>query len=130
MEEGAGDPLPENVVPIPAGATQKPLQADKLKDKLAQYKTPANCEFLVPSRVNPEVWRNLQHTTKARDVTLQHVQTRMAKLLTAIGRLIDMVLAGKKKPASLKLEDILTLAFDAFLLEAGAFQKLNTCHKE
>ncbi len=129
MEEGTGAPLLENVVPILAGAIQEPLQADKLKDNLAQYKTPANCEFLVPPRVNPEIWRNLRHTTKARVVAFQHAQTRLGKSLTAIGRLIDTVLAAKKKPGSLKLEDILNLTFDAFSLEAGAFQELNTRRK-
>ena len=50
------------------------LEEAKLKEKLAKYNGPDNCEKLTVPKVNPEIWNKLKHGTKSADLRLANRQ--------------------------------------------------------
>ena len=44
------------------------LEEAKLKEKLAKYNRPGNCEKLTVPKVNPEIWNKLKHGTRSADL--------------------------------------------------------------
>ena len=50
------------------------LEEAKLKEKLAKYNRPDNCEKLTVPKVNPEIWNKLKHGTKSADLRLANMQ--------------------------------------------------------
>ena len=50
------------------------LQEAKLKETLAKYNRPDNCEKLTVPKVNPEIWNKLKHGTKSADLRLANMQ--------------------------------------------------------
>ena len=50
------------------------LEEAKLKEKLAKYNRPDNCEKLTVPKVNPEIWNRLKYGTKSADLRLANMQ--------------------------------------------------------
>ena len=50
------------------------LEEAKLKEKLAKYNRPDNCEKLTVPKVKPEIWNELKHGTKSADLRLANTQ--------------------------------------------------------
>ena len=46
----------------------------KLKEKLAKYNQPGNCEKITVPKVNPEIWNKLKHTTGSASLLLANMQ--------------------------------------------------------
>ena len=44
------------------------LSADKTKEKHEKYNRPENCENLINTRVNPEIWSNIRANTRSTQV--------------------------------------------------------------
>ena len=59
------------------------LADDKLKEKLTQYTRPKNCEKLLGTKVNPEIWAKISLATRSRD--LQKIQTTLLRSGSEVG---------------------------------------------
>ena len=44
------------------------LSGDKTKEKHEKYNRPENCENLINTRVNPEIWSNIRANTRSTQV--------------------------------------------------------------
>ena len=49
------------------------LSEENAKDKLAKYDRPRNCENLVSTRVNPQIWAKMRSSSKSRDLRMQKI---------------------------------------------------------
>ena len=47
------------------------LSEENAEDKLAKYNRPQNCENLVSTRVNPQIWAKMRSSSKSRDLRMQ-----------------------------------------------------------
>ena len=55
------------------------LSKENAKDKLAKYNRPQNCENLVSTRVNPQIWAKMRSSSKSRDFRMQKIESSMLK---------------------------------------------------
>ena len=53
------------------------LSEDNAKEKLTKYDRPQNCENLVSTRVNPEIWGEIRSRSKPKDLRMQKIETSM-----------------------------------------------------
>ena len=55
------------------------LSEENAKDKRAKYNRPQNCEHLVSTRGNPQIWAKMRSSSKSRDLRMQKIETSMLK---------------------------------------------------
>lgn len=68
------------------------LSEDNAKEKLAKYNRPQNCENLVRTTVNPEIWWKMRSNYKSKDLRLQKIETSMLKSMHPVINLADKLL--------------------------------------
>ncbi|CAB4013925.1 Hypothetical predicted protein [Paramuricea clavata] len=73
-EEQLGPAVSEKLAQVINKTLRSKLSEEKLKEKQNAYPRPQNCESLETTRVNPEIWAQLQSSTRSRDIRLQKVQ--------------------------------------------------------
>ena len=74
------------------------LEEAKLKEKLAKYNRPDNCEKLTVPKVNPEIWNKLKHVTRSADLRLANMQKVLVKVGSAVAKSTDTLLAIRADP--------------------------------
>ena len=74
------------------------LEEAKLKEKLAKYNRPDNCERLTVPKVNPEIWHKLKHVTRSTDLRLANMQKVLVKVGSAVAKSTDTLLAIRADP--------------------------------
>ena len=74
------------------------LEEAKLKEKLAKYNRPDNCEKLTVPKVNPEIRNKLKHGTKSADLRLANMQKVLVKVGSAVAKATDTLLAIRADP--------------------------------
>jgi len=99
------------------------LEEAKLKEKLAKYNRPDNCEKLTAPKINPEIWNKLKHMTRSADLRLANMQKVLVKVCSAVAKSTDTLLAicadPEKTPAlalTEKLGRLVTYNADALAL--------------
>ena len=101
LEEKCGPPVNEKPAAIVNKMARSKLADDKLKEKLTQYTRPKNCEKLVGTKVNPEIWAKISPATRSRDLKLQIIQTTSLKATTVLVEVTDKFLNSKDQSKSL-----------------------------
>ena len=114
----------EKLAAIVNKMAQSKLADDKLKEKLMQYTRPKNCEKLVGTKVNPEIWAKISPATRSRDRKLQKIQTTLLKATTVLVEVTDKFSESKDQSKSLLNEATKSL-FDAIALITHANCDLN-----
>lgn len=74
------------------------LEDAKLKEKLAKYNRPYNCEKLTLPKVNPEIWNKLKHVTRSADLRLTNMQKVLVKVGSAVTKSTDLLLGIRADP--------------------------------
>lgn len=104
------------------------LSEEQLKEKHAKYNRPQNCENLIGTRVNPEIWSKIRSNTKTKDLKMQKLETSLIKSMLPTLQLADKLLDLKMndKPAS-KTEvcEFLALALDSLTLMGHSVNEIN-----
>ena len=77
LELKCGLPVNEKLAAIVIKMAPSKLVDDKLKEKLTQYIRPKNCEKLVGTKVNPQIWAKISPATRSRDLKFQKIQTTL-----------------------------------------------------
>lgn len=101
---------------------------DKLKEKMSAYVRPANCETLVLTRVNPEIWEKLSPATRSNDIKMQRVQNANVQAMIAITQAADTLVAASKADevvTKAKLATTITVLVDGLALISNATQEIN-----
>ena len=95
------------------------LEEAKLKEKLAKYNRPDNCEKLTVPKVNPEIWNKLKHVTRSADLRLSNMQKVLIKVGSAVAKSTDTLLAVRANPektSASALGELVTHNADALAL--------------
>ena len=74
------------------------LEEAKLKEKLAKYNPPDNCEILTVPKVNPKIWNKLKHVTRSADLRLANMQKILVKVGSTVAKSTDTLLAMRADP--------------------------------
>ena len=109
------------------------LSEENAKDKLAKYNRPQNCENLVSTRVNPQIWAKMRSSSKSRDLRMQKIETSMLKSVHPIISLTDKLLSLKSNPKTVSKEDVssfLRFALDSLTLMAHSVYEVNLSRRE
>ena len=99
------------------------MEEAKLKEKLAKYNRPDNCEKLTVPKVNPNILNKLKHGTKSADLRLANMQKVLVKVGSAVAKSTDTLLAIRADPEKTsalalteKLGKLVTYNADALVL--------------
>ena len=99
------------------------MEEAKLKEKLAKYNRPDNCEKLTVPKVNPDILNKLKHGTKSADLRLANMQKVLVKVGSAVAKSTDTLLAIRADPEKTsalavteKLGKLVTYNVDALAL--------------
>ena len=62
-----------------------------MKEKLAKYNRPDNCEKLTVPKVNPEIWNKLKRIARSADLRLANMQKALVKVGSVVAKSTDTV---------------------------------------
>jgi hypothetical protein len=68
-----------------------------LKDKMAKYNRPDNCEMIRVPRVNTPVWKTLEPYQRRQDVKITNIQKTCAAVGSSLAYTLDMVCKDQNK---------------------------------
>lgn len=111
---------------------QKPLTEEKSANKLKNNLTPENCKYLVPKRVNKEVWGNVTSSQRTNDMKLQKVQKIAAASLTSMLKVASTLSQHlqKENDKNLDIKGLLTYLKDSMALAGMANQQINQMRRD
>ncbi|CAB4034218.1 Hypothetical predicted protein [Paramuricea clavata] len=123
-EEQLAPAVSEKLAEVINKTLRSKLSEEKLKEKQNAYPRPQNCESLETTRVNPEIWAQLQSSTRSRDIRLQKVQSLLLKGLLPLVQLLEN--CRQSDDRSTDKGKIIKLALDSVSLVAQANVELNS----
>ena len=129
-EEKCGPGIAENLAKVVDKLLRTRLAEEKLKEKQSLYSRPKNCEAMVPTRVNSEIWQQLQPHTRSQDIRMQKVQNSLLKGLMPLTQLTNTLLQLPDSVPTESRESIVKQALDALTLIAQANGELNQRRRE
>ena len=65
------------------------LSEEKIKEKHEKYNRPENCENLINTRVNPEIWTKVRPNTRSRDLKMLKLETSLLKSMIPIVKMSE-----------------------------------------
>ena len=92
------------------------------------YPRPGNCDSVIHTRVNPELWAALKSTTKALDNKLQKIQQLFLRAVVPIARALDGLL--KANDAGGDRQSTAKLLLDGVTMLGAANCELNNKRRE
>ena len=129
-EEKCGPGVAENLAKVVDKLLRTRLAEEKLKEKQNLYSRPKNCESMVPTRVNSEIWQQLQPHTRSQDIRMQKVQNCLLKGLMPSTQLTNTLLQLPGSVPTESRESIVKQALDSLTLIAQANAELNQRRRE
>ena len=132
MAEDKGESINPQLAKILEGLWANKLVEEKLKEKLKNYPTPANCSNMIVPKCNHEIWTNvLSSALRFNDLNLQRAQCQMSKAANAMILVCNQLLAHKNN-ASTKLETnkLISHTIDALALLGNSVQELSQRRRE
>lgn len=134
QSEGAvSDPINTKLASLVDKMVKTSLSGDKAKEKLEKYNRPENCENLVNTKVNPEIWSKMRPHTRSRDLKMQKLELTLLKSMIPISKLCDKLLSLKGSPRPLSGEEVgelLQQGLDALTLTGHSVNELNLKRRE
>ena len=109
------------------------LSEEKTKEKHEKYNRPQNCENLINTRVNPEIWSKIRSNTRSRDLRMQKLETSLIKSMIPIIKIVNKMLELKSnsKPASeTDVSAFLQLSLDSLALLGHSINEVNLKRRE
>ncbi len=101
--ENSGPPVTKQLADITDKRWGKHLPPEKIKLLMGLYETPENCSELLPVRVNPKIWDQLNATRQKTDLQLSNIQQTACKVAIAILQVVNDLLPRTKDEANKKL---------------------------
>lgn len=104
------------------------LSEEKTKEKHEKYHRTENCENLINTRVNSEIWSKIKSNTRSRDQGMQKLETSLLKNMIGIIKIADRLLDLKSnsKPASESaVSEFLPLSLDSLALLGHSINEVN-----
>ena len=85
-DDATGDKIMQQLADIATKRWGKKLSSDKLKNLLDKYKRPENCVKNKATKVNPEIWNQLNPNKRKVDLQLSNMQQVVRKVATTLRR--------------------------------------------
>ena len=129
VADTVGADVDQQLATIVTNLAKNRLPEEKLKEKLATYVRPGNCEALTVTRVNGEI----SAATKSRDLKAQRGQNATVQAMVAITTAADNLVVGTRSGETLSQEKMavtLTGLVDALALLNYANQDVNQRRRE
>ena len=82
-DDATGDKIVQLLADIATKLWGKKLSSDKLKNLLDKCKRPENCADIKATKVNPEIWNQLNHNKRKVDLQLSNMQQVVRKVTFA-----------------------------------------------
>ena len=89
------------------------LSDGQFKEKTEKYLRPANCDNLITSKVNPEIWERLDRQTRGRDLKLSTLQSTTTKVGYICTKATDLLLQARRENKSPDIEQLIRMHTDA-----------------
>ena len=109
------------------------LSEEKIKEKHEKYNRPENCENLINTRVNPEIWSKVRSNTRSRDLKMQKLETSLLKSMIPIVKMSDKLLELKfnsKSASESDMSEFLQLSLDSLALMGHSINEVNIKRRE
>ena len=132
-EGTVSDPINAKLASLVDEMVKTSLSGEQIKEKHEKYNRPENCENLINTRVNPEIWTKVRSNTRSRDLKMQKLETSLLKSMIPIVKMSDMLLELKSnsKSASLKyVSEFLQLSLDSLALMGHSINEVNIKRRE
>jgi len=129
QDERTDDPVSEKLANIANQRWLQRLSDDQLKDKSEKYNRPANCEKLVLTQVNPEIWGKLNRFARLNDLKLSRVQEQVTKVGHILVKNTEHLLRAKSD-SRCSLDDPVRMNIDALALLGHAAHELTQRRRE
>ena len=98
------------------------LSEEKIKEKHEKYNRPENCENLINTRVNPEIWTKVRSNTRSRDLNMQ-------KLVKMSDKLLELKSTSTSASQS-DVSEFLQLSLDSLALMGHSINEVNIKRRE
>ena len=123
QDERTDDPVSEKLANIANQRWLQRLSDDQLKDELDKYNRLANCEKLVVTQVNPEIWGKLNRFARLNDLKLSRLQEQLTKVGHIVVKNTEHLLRAKSNP-NFCLDDTVRMNIDALAVLGHAAHEL------
>ena len=129
QDERTDDPVSEKLANFANQRWLQWLSDDQLKDKFEKYNRPANCEQLVVTQVNPDIWGKLNRFAWLNDLKLSRVQEQVAKVGHILVKNTEHLLPAKSD-SNVSLDDPVRMNIDALAVLGHAAHELTQRRRE
>ena len=124
-EGTVSDPINAKLASLVDKMVKTSLSEEKIKEKHEKYNRPENCENLINTRVNPEIWSKVRSNTRSRDLKMQKLETFV--------KMSDKLLELKSNSNSASESDVsefLQLSLDSLALMGHSINEVNIKRRE
>ena len=83
-EGTVSDPINAKLALLVDKMVKTSLSEEKLKEKHEKFNRPENCENLINTRVNPEIWSKIRLNTRSQDLKMQKLETSLLKSMIPV----------------------------------------------
>lgn len=128
--ETSGPKISEKLASRVNEACTKKAIETKMKELEAKYHTPENCTNLCVPKVNPELWHDLQRSSKTKDLALQEVQRGIVKATQPILSVLEEAIAAQKRKENIEPNTIMTKLADSVTFLCHASYKTSMTRRE
>jgi len=132
-EGKVSDPINAKLASLVDKMVKTSLSEGKIKEKHDKYNRPENCENLINTRVNPEIWSKVRSNTRSRDLKMRKLETSLLKRMIPIVKMSDKLLELKSNSKSASESDVsefLELSFDSLALMGHYINEVNIRRRE
>ena len=108
----------------------RPLKHEALQKKIEESEIPSNCGYLIPKRVNPEIWTKMGVFNRSTDSKLQEAQRSHSAGTTKMLRAASSLTGMFKENMPKEVREALTDLKDSMTLAGKLSQQLNQVRRD
>ena len=132
-EGTVSDPINAKLASLVDKMVKTSLSEEKVREKHEKYNRLENCENLINTRVNPEIWTKVRSNTRSRDLKMQKLETSLLKSMIPIVKMSDKLLELKSNSKSASQSDVsefLQLSLDSLALMGHSINEVDIKRRE
>ena len=101
------------------------MRDKKLKEKYEKYGRASNCEKQTVTRVNPEIWGQINYAQKQQELQLANVQNAVVKAGFTFTNSVEAMFKACQQNRATNLDKFVVAVTDAFVLLGHACQLIH-----
>ena len=127
------DPINAKLASLVDKMVKTSISEEKTKEKNEKYNRPENCENLINTRVNPEIWSKIRSNTRSRDLKMQKLETSLLRSMIPIVKMSDKLLELKSSSESASksnVSEFFQLSLDSLTFMGHSINEVNMKRRE